>query len=254
LLSRRAATSFRDNIINDPHHGLQHLHSQGHIAWEDRQQFKDDINATMAKAFKTWTTHEINTCGMADNHIAAMHHAIEMDPCPPDELPLWNFLIDDLPQAVLLFRAPFLGHSNRGPMHDHGRPACAWCAAPDSEWGYHLLTCPNAPPHVTRQRDATLNAILTDLPDPQPGPYNHPTNLERLYHLNWHGVHPHLKQRRQHRSDTGNQAHPAILRMAAWYMRTCINAYSPDSTVTGTPPRLSVPPMTVYGKSPFQHP
>jgi hypothetical protein len=236
------------------HHGLYQLHG-AHRPWEERHLFKDDVDSKLAKSFKQWTLDAIEAIRLPAPLRAAMRRLVEEDPCGPDEPPLWCFLPDDLPRAVILFQAPFLGHSFHSELLEHGRPPCAWCGEADSEWGYHLLTCPQAPAHVTRQRDATLQAIVADVhpqDDPDHAPWDSPTNMERLYLLNWRGRHPLQIARRQHRTDTGHQASAHVLRMAAWYMRTCINAYSPHSEMIGrNNPKPKVTPLRVYGHSPF---
>jgi hypothetical protein len=236
------------------HPGLEILHA-AHEAWEDRHRFTDAVKGKIDAAYKKWTLDTINDHKLPETYRQAMRLVVEADRCAPDEPPLWHSLADDLPRAVILFQAPFLGHSRQEDIVLGGRPACAWCAEIDTEWGHHLLTCPRAPAYVTRQRDATLRAIVADVApadDPTQAPWDSPVNMQRLYHLNWHGKDPQQTARRKYRSDVGRQASAQVLRMAAWYMRTCINAYSTQTEDIGRTkkwPRVNL--LKVHGHSPF---
>jgi hypothetical protein len=252
------AQYFRDPAVPPPHPnypGLHLLHA-AHDTWENRHRFRKMVKAKTTAAFKAWTLNEISTHKLPEPYLDAMRIVVEEDRCAPDEPPLWNILTDDLPRAVLLFQAPFLGHSFQEHLQQEGRPSCAWCDERDCEWGYHLLTCHKAPAHVIRQRDATLRAIVEDVhpdDDPTHAAWDSPTNMERLYLLNWRGKDPQQMARHHHRTDTGKQASAHVLRMAAWYMRTCINAYSPwTEHFIGRIrqwPRVNF--LKVYGDSPF---
>jgi hypothetical protein len=241
---------------NPNYPGLHLLHAASE-AWDERHRFTDKVKDKVGAAFKAWTLAAI-ACPklkLPEPLKQAMRLVVEADRCAPDEPPLWSFLSDDLPRAVLLFQAPYLGHSFRDDLNQHGRPPCVWCGEIDSEWGHHVLTCLRAPAYVTRQRDATLHAIVDDVAatdDPDHVPWDSPTNMERLYFLNWYGSDPQQMARRHHRTDTGRQASALVLHMAAWYMRTCINAYSPLSEDIDSGrecPRVQC--LKVYGHSPF---
>ena len=175
------------------------------------------------------------------------------DPLTP---PMWHFIGDDLPRAAIFFQAPFLGRSFRTELEEHGRPACGWCSAPDGEWGGHLLRCPKAPPAITRLRDATLRAILTDVYYGRPvaEDFDSEANLTRLLHLQWRGATPEECGRKKYRIDKGRQPSRQALHMGLWYMREAINAYSPFTPLISRGRKASprVPPLPVYGTSPFR--
>jgi hypothetical protein len=168
----------------------------------------------------------------------------------PAEAPMYLYQPHDLPRAGLLLRMPFL---STGTIRSAGRQPCAWCHAAESDWGHHLIRCPEAPLHVVYQRDQALAAIYADV-DPAkravPDGVLSAANLTRLYRLTWPGVGP-TRSRLRHRSDEGEQPSGPALRMALWYFRTCLNAYSaasPRHPRLGTP---TVAALRVYGRSPF---
>jgi hypothetical protein len=170
--------------------------------------------------------------------------------------PLFLYEPYDLNRAGVLFHLPVLAQHFRSDLQDMGgRPPCAWCHAPNAEWGRHLLVCPKTPPHLVAMRNLALLSIYTDV-DPKCLRHDdHPLssrNLNRLYFLRWQGT----SSRCKHRPDAGGQPAVRPLRQALWYMRTCINAYSsaaghhpcPAGTTQGSE---RVPRLPVYGRSPF---
>jgi hypothetical protein len=79
--------------------------------------------------------------------------------------------------------------------------------------------------------------------------FDSPVNLQRLYTLTWPGATPDQCNRLPGRSDAGQQPSAPVLRQALWYMRSCINAYSPASPASGKGKRR-VRPLRVYGSCP----
>ena len=137
------------------------------------------------------------------------------------ELPLYHHAGGSLAAAGIRFRSialrPFRGRV--------GRPACLWCGAANAESGRHLLACTHAPPPVTAARDHALQAIYADVnPNRQP-PNDSPTsalNMQRLYHLQWHGTGDWMPNR----SDSKRQPSKAALLTALRYMYLARHAYS----------------------------
>ena len=258
-------------------HPLTWLHrGTGQHQWKHRSRFTEGLKQRVNEHFYKEMRDEL----LKKNHLhptICQVHLAEM-PVPigdlkiPFEVPMYQLVKDDLPRAGIQFRAPWLGHVFQADLSKHGgRPACAWCKEPNAEWGYHLLRCSKTPPPLPVQRQQVLEAIHQDLnpasnsnPDP-----TSPCNLDRLYRLTWEGATAGERSRKKFRSDKGEQPAELPLRMALWYMRSCINAYSPVSglrppttkkaknqTAKRDPdaPRAQriVPSLPVYGKDPFK--
>jgi hypothetical protein len=218
----------------------------------DREVFRDGIAFVLGKTFHTTIQAQaLATRGLPPHICQSLATYIALPDSNPLEPPLYLYQSSDLPRAGIYFHLPVLARHFRSDLQAiHGRPPCAWCAAPDSEWGRHLLVCPKLPAHLLALRATVLESIFADIDPAHRHPQDtafSPANLDRLYFLNWTGT----SSRRKHRSDSDHQPNHLILRQALWFMRTCINSYSsiagnlPDSTL----PR--VPPLPVYGRSPF---
>lgn len=235
--------------------GLAWLHGQ-EFHWSERRALKARLDQALHAHFYAEVRHRTETA--RDLHPSMRAALLEhLDVCSSPEVPMWHFEPYDLPRAAILFQAPTLAYTWRWTL-EHGRSPCAWCAAADGEWGSHLLTCPHAPPRLVAIRDATLQAIMQDCTHPlhapagmQPQPPAPATLLKSLYYLQWVGCHPTDRQRKQHRADTGTQPGCQPLRMALWYMRECINAYSASTPIIPETGQRRVRPLPVYGRSPF---
>lgn len=229
--------------LASPAPGLAWLHAEGDTT---RGALRRQINAALATTFRDEMLTAVNALQLPESILGPMRVNINTSG-PPSDLPLYLLEGDDLPRAGLLFRAPFLGHVYRSALAA-GRPPCCWCGAIDGEWGHHLLSCPACPPVITAQRDAVLRAILADM-HPSAEAFDSPVNLQRLYTLTWPGATPDQCNRLPGRSDAGQQPSAHVLRQALWYMRSCINAYSPASPASGKGKRR-VRPLRVYGSCP----
>jgi hypothetical protein len=151
-------------------------------------------------------------------------------------LPLYLFVPDDLPTAGIRFRAPYLRLQHRGS--DKSREPCAWCLAADSEYGYHLLRCRQAPIRIMALRLRALRLIQQDYQSLEWVPEGDPdseVNLARLFSLSWRGSAAWQPNRR----DKGHQPSLEVLQAALLYMREAINEYA--GAVAGTGPGGSDP-------------
>jgi hypothetical protein len=150
-------------------------------------------------------------------------------------LPLFEFVPHDLPTAGIRFQAPYLRLQPRGV--DRPRESCAWCHAPDSEYGYHLLRCRMAPQRIMVLRLRALRLIHLDCQPltPAAGDVASDANLGRLFSLSWIG----LAAWQPNRKDKGRQPSLEALQAALLYMREAINEYA--VAVAGTGPQASDP-------------
>lgn len=243
-----------------PAAGLACLHSLP-LYWTQRKNFRATVHQALDAAFRQHIADYLVGSNLSPNQREAVMYHVEAELAHPHYPPLYSYEADDLPRAGLLFRAPSLSHCGRSQVSPQRFP-CQWCGADDAEWGKHLLTCSRAPALVTRQRDAALHALIADMragPPSTGGPpppaaneaHDSPANLARLYDLAWRGTDPKQRKRKPHRPDAGSQASSDVLRMALWYMRTCINEYSRCCPTFPPTRKPRVLPLPVYGRDPF---
>jgi len=217
----------------------------------DRQAFANMVTERVGQLFRTrMASAALLTPGLPRAYCEAMAADIRAHGVPTDP-PLYLYQPHDLARAGLIMRMPFLGYYWRRLLAD-GRPPCAWCGAPEGQWGHHLIRCREAPAPIRAMRDAALAAIYADLSRAARAARDGPlsaANLERLYRLDWHGHGP-GRDRVRHRADAGHQPDAAALSKALWYLRTCHNAYALVAPLTAVG-RPSVDPLPVHGPDPF---
>ena len=76
----------------------------------------------------------------------------------PRQQPAYLRQLGDLGRVAMIFKGPALRLRSLWPSRNI-RPPCLWCLQPDSEHGYHMLTCRRPPDHLRAQLEQALQAL-----------------------------------------------------------------------------------------------